>query len=68
MAFDKLSSVIQGALEDLPLERGKVSHVILTRDVFSKLEPVIRVYVSGPRDGGGYIEYEASGKRRRVVR
>jgi len=67
ISFDKLASVIEGALKEIPIEQGKVSHVILTRDMFSKQQPVVRVYVSGPRDGGGYIEYDGSGKRRRVV-
>lgn len=67
LPFDKLAGIIQASLKDLPLEEGKVTHVILTRDVFSKEKPVMRVYLSSPRDSGGYVEYDASGKRGRVV-
>lgn len=66
IAFDKLAGMIQSALKDLPVEEGKVTHVILTRDVFTKGVPAIRVYVNGPRDSG-YVEYAANGKRGRVV-
>jgi hypothetical protein len=67
LPFEKLASIIQSALTDLALEGGKVTHVILTRDVFSKGKPVIRVYASSARDSGGYVEYDANGKRGRVV-
>ncbi|MFZ5890996.1 MAG: hypothetical protein ACOY0T_08095 [Myxococcota bacterium] len=68
IAFDKLPAIIQAApVTDLPLEEAKVTHVIITRDVFSKQTPVFRIYVSGPRDSG-YVEYDANGKRGRVVR
>ncbi|HET9930349.1 MAG TPA: hypothetical protein VFQ35_06675 [Polyangiaceae bacterium] len=65
--FDKLAGMIQSAPKELPnVEESKVTHVILTRDVFTKGVPAVRVYVSGPRDSG-YVEYDAKGKRGRVV-
>lgn len=66
IAFDQLAGVIHSALTELPIEEGKVTHVILTRDVFTKGVPAVRVYVNGPRDSG-YVEYAANGKRGRVV-
>jgi hypothetical protein len=68
IAFDKLATMIQSAPKEYPnIEDAKVSHVILTRDVFTKGVPAVRVYVRGSRDSGGYVEYDAKGKRGRVV-
>lgn len=66
--FDKLATIIQNAPKELPkIEEPKVTHVILTRDNFGRGAPIARVYVSGPRDSGGYIVYDTKGKRGRVM-
>ncbi|MGC4090394.1 MAG: hypothetical protein QM756_21455 [Polyangiaceae bacterium] len=67
IAYDQLPTMIQSALKELPLEEGHVSHVIITRDVFTQGRPAIRVYVTGPRDSGGYVEFTPTGSRRKVV-
>lgn len=49
------------------VEEGAVSHVIVSRSVFTDdLAVTVRVYVTGPR-GSGYVEYTATGELIRVV-
>jgi hypothetical protein len=54
-------------------EGGRVTHAIIERDTYSSeygdgwTMPQLRVYVEGPR-GGGFLQRNVDGKRRRVVR
>lgn len=68
LSLDKLPALMADALAQLKLEDGKVSHVIIDRDFFGGKTPGFRVYASSERDSGGYVSYDASGKRRRVMK
>lgn len=68
LSLDKVPSLMADALSQLKLEDGKISHVIIDRDSFGGKGPSFRVYASSVRDSGGYVSYDASGKRRRVVK
>ena len=58
--------LIKRALLELKLEEGKVSNVSLERDASSPAhEPIWRVYVMGSRDNG-FVEFSASGEKRRA--
>lgn len=65
--FGRVPGLLASAATDLAIEQGAVSHVIIERGNFGRTAPVVRVYVTGPRDSG-YVEYDLNGRRTRVVK
>ena len=64
--------ILAAATAAVDTEGGAATHVLLDRsegsgDVVSWGSPRWRVYVEGPR-GGGYVEFDLKGDRKRVVR
>ncbi|HEY6079715.1 MAG TPA: hypothetical protein VIW29_12960 [Polyangiaceae bacterium] len=65
--FVLLQKLIKQALNELAIEEGKVTHVILERDGSSAgREPIWRIYVNGSRDSG-FVEFSSQGEKRRVA-
>jgi len=64
--FKILPRLIRGALAELRIEEGKVTHVFLERDSGARREPIWRVYVNGSRDSG-FMEFSLTGEKRRVA-
>lgn len=65
--FARVPALLRSAARDLAIEQGSVTHVIIERGGFGTKAPCVRVYVNGPRDSG-YVEYDARGKRLRVMK
>lgn len=66
--FALLASLVHSAEGTLAIDEAKPSHIIIERDLFgTKQQPVIKVYVSGPR-GSGYVEYSLDGKKLRIAK
>lgn len=71
--LEVLRRALSEAVRATETEDGRVTHVSIERDDYSSdfgdgwTAPQVRVYVAGPR-GGGFLQHNVDGKRRRVVR
>jgi hypothetical protein len=65
--FSSLPQLVDSTVTELGYERGKVSHVIVERNLPFSPPVLVRVYVSGPRDSGR-IDYLTSGKVHKIYR
>jgi hypothetical protein len=71
--LEVIGQALSEAVRATETEDGRVTQVIIERDDYSSdsgdgwTTPQVRVYVDGPR-GGGFLQRNLDGKRRRVVR
>jgi hypothetical protein len=71
--LEVIERTLSEAVHATETEDGRVTRVIIERDSYSSdfgdgwTAPQVRVYVDGPR-GGGFLQRNVDGKRRRVVR
>ena len=71
--LEVVERVLSEAVQATETEDGQVTSVTIERDSYSSdfgdgwTVPQVRVYVNGPR-GGGFVQRNVDGKRRRVVR
>ncbi len=61
----KVKTMIDAAPSHAKFGDGKVTHIIIERDLPSSTKLIVRVYVNAPRRSG-YVEYSSEGKVLRV--
>ncbi|HTJ84045.1 MAG TPA: hypothetical protein VL400_20135 [Polyangiaceae bacterium] len=64
--WTQVPRMLDDAPKRIKVEGGAVTHVIVNRFLPFEKEVRFRVYVNGPRSGGGYVMYDVHGVMRKV--
>lgn len=64
-AFAKIPEMVKDAMTQLGIDKGKVSHIMLKRQLPFSRDVSWRIYVSGERRDGS-VEYKADGSLKKV--